>query len=166
MEIPKKASITGVQVAYYLICRRKLWLFSHQIGMEHTSQHVDQGKLLHETAYKRKFKELAFEGIKIDFFERRGELHEIKKSRKIEEAHEYQILYYLWVLKQKGINLRGVTDYPLLKQRVEVLLTEEKEQELAAILGDIDSINKADVPLEPKRLPYCRSCSYYNFCWC
>jgi len=58
MEIPKKASITGVQVAYYVVCRRKLWLFTHQISMEQTSEKVKLGKLLHETSYKRKTKEI------------------------------------------------------------------------------------------------------------
>ena len=67
MDFPKKESITGVQAAYYMICRRKLWLFSHQISMEQTSQRVQLGKLLHESSYKRKMKEIGLENIKIDF---------------------------------------------------------------------------------------------------
>jgi len=167
MEIPKEASITGVQVAYYIICKRKLWLFSHQIRMEGTSEKVKLGKLLHETSYKRKMKEVGIGNIKIDFFERKGEIHEIKKSRKIEKAHEYQMLYYLYYLKKGGITgIKGVIDYPLLKQRIEITLTDENEKEIKQALDEIKSIVGAEKPSEAKMLPYCKSCSYYNFCWC
>lgn len=167
MEIPKKASITGVQVAYYIICKRKLWLFTHQIGMEQTSEKVELGSLLHETSYKRKIKEIGIDDIKIDFMERKGEIHEIKKSRKIEKAHEYQMLYYLYYMKKRGITgMKGLIDYPLLKQKVEVLLTPEKEKEIEEVLNDIETIIKREKPPEAVRLPYCKSCSYYNFCWC
>ncbi|MBS3056881.1 MAG: CRISPR-associated protein Cas4 [Candidatus Aenigmarchaeota archaeon] len=166
MEIPKKASITGVQVAYYVVCRRKLWLFTHQISMEQTSEKVKLGKLLHETSYKRKTKEIGIDNIKIDFMERKGEIHEIKKSRKIEKAHEYQMFYYLYYLKKKGIVIKGIIDYPLLKQRIEVLLTPEKEEEVEEMLNHIKAIREKELPPEAKVLPYCKSCSYYNFCWC
>lgn len=167
MEIPKKASITGVQVAYYAVCKRKLWLFSHQISMEHASEKVKLGTILHETSYKRKFKEIGIGDIKIDFLERKGEVHEIKKSRKIESAHEYQMLFYLYYLKKKGIEkLKGIIDYPLLKQSIEVELTDEKEREVAEIIGGIKSLLDNEKPPEAHKLPYCKSCSYYNFCWC
>jgi len=63
----KPPTLTGTQVNYYLICQRKLWLFSHNINMEHTSEAVEIGSLVHEHSYERKNKELVFDGIKIDF---------------------------------------------------------------------------------------------------
>ena len=167
MDLPKKESITGVQVAYFIICKRKLWLFSHQIGMEQSSEKVKLGSLLHETSYKRKMKEVELESIKIDFLENKGEIHEVKKSRKIEDAHEFQMLYYLFYLKKKGIpGLKGVIDYPLLRRRKEVMLDRDKEIQILKILREIESIIEQGKPPLADRLPYCKSCSYYNFCWC
>ncbi len=30
----------GTQINYYFVCQRKLWLFSHNLTMEHTSDTV------------------------------------------------------------------------------------------------------------------------------
>jgi CRISPR-associated exonuclease Cas4 len=43
--------ITGTHFNYYLICHRKLRLFANGIQMEHTSDAVYEGKLIHETSY-------------------------------------------------------------------------------------------------------------------
>ena len=78
-------TITGTQVNYYLICHRKLWLFTHNINMEHTSEAVEIGSLVHEQSYTRRNKEIVLEGIKIDFFDKNhGVIHEVKKSKKME----------------------------------------------------------------------------------
>ena len=96
---------TGTHFNYYLICHRKLWLFSNGINMESTSDLVYEGKLLHETSYPRraeKYQEIELDGIKIDYYDPRNKVvHEIKKSDKHEEAHEWQVKYYLYVLEQK-----------------------------------------------------------------
>ena len=85
--------MTGTQFNYYQICHRKLWLFSNGINMEHTSDLVYEGKLIHETTYPQRserYEELEIEGIKIDFYDARNKvIHEIKKSDKIEVAHEW-----------------------------------------------------------------------------
>jgi len=134
--------------------------------MEEKSDLVLLGKLLHETGYKRKFKEVSLGRIKIDFLEHGTEVHEIKRSRRIEKAHLYQILYYLYYLKSLGVDARGVLNYPLLKKRVRVDLNNEKEKELENILVEIGEILSSSMPPEALRLPYCRRCSYYELCWC
>ena len=134
--------------------------------MEQSSEKVKMVSLLHEASYKRKLKEVELGNIKIDVFERKGEIHEIKKSRKIEKAQEYQMLYYLYYLKKKGIAVKGIIDYPLLKQKLEVTLTEENEKEIEKALDEIKAIVGMEKPHEAKWLPYCKSCSYHNYCWC
>jgi CRISPR-associated exonuclease Cas4 len=42
--------ITPTHINYYHVCHRKLWLFSHGKQMEHTSELVAEGKLIHETS--------------------------------------------------------------------------------------------------------------------
>jgi len=165
-ELPRELLFTGTQVNYSFVCRRKLWLFSHDLEMEEKSDLVLLGKLLHETGYKRKFKEISIGRVKLDFLERGCEVHEVKRSRRVEKAHIYQLLYYLYYLKRLGVDARGVLNYPLLKRRVEVDLTDEREKELETILIDISKILSSDKPPETIRLPICQRCSYYELCWC
>ncbi len=41
---------TGTQINYYFLCRKKLWYFTKNIEMEHNSDAVYLGKLIHETS--------------------------------------------------------------------------------------------------------------------
>ncbi len=157
--------ITGVKVAYYYICPTKLWLFSHDITMERESELVELGKLIHENSY-REHREVHVEDIAIDFV-RRGEeieVHEIKKSRKMEKAHRMQVLYYLYYLRRRGIKARGVIDYPKARRRETLELNPEDESELERALKDIERIVKGPMP-PPKRKGICRKCAYYEFCF-
>ena len=122
-------TITATQINYYFICFRKLWFFSHQINMEQNSELVALGKLLHEESYKREKKEIQIGPIKIDFIGKDGVIHEIKKTPSVEEAHIWQVKYYIWYLKNLGIdNLRGEIDYPKLKKKTEIKLTVEDKK--------------------------------------
>jgi CRISPR-associated exonuclease Cas4 len=44
---------TGTQINYFLVCLRKLWLFSHDLEMEHESDTVALGRFLHEESFQR-----------------------------------------------------------------------------------------------------------------
>ncbi len=60
---------TGTHFNYYQICHRKLWLFANGINMEHMSDAVYDGKLIHEGSYPQRtdrYEEIAVEGIKVD----------------------------------------------------------------------------------------------------
>ena len=91
--------ITGLMFYYYWVCKRKLWYFYHEIGMEQGNENVQLGKLLDENTYKREEKHINIDNvINIDFIADKKILHEIKKSRKIEEAGIWQVKYYLYYL--------------------------------------------------------------------
>ncbi len=162
--------ITGTHFNYYQICKRKLWLFANGIHMESNSELVYEGRLLHETTYNRrseKYKEIAIDGIKIDYFDHKNKVvHEIKKSSKHEEAHEWQVKYYLYVLKQHGIEgVTGLLEYPKQHVTKEVLLS----------IPDLDIISEMIVKIKhiiqqkhcPDRIAKtrCKNCSYFDFCY-
>ncbi|MDI9623609.1 MAG: CRISPR-associated protein Cas4 [Methanothermobacter sp.] len=166
----KKLLIRGTQVNYYFVCRTKLWLFSHHIQMEHESDIVELGKLLHDETYKREEKSLILDDLISADFVRKGkllEVHEVKKSDKIEEAHFFQLLYYLYYLKkEKGIEeIRGFIDYPKLRKKKEIRLTPDNEKRLKKVLEDIDTVVRGDFPRPQKKSRICRSCAYLEFCW-
>jgi len=159
-------SHTGSEINYRLVCKRKLWLFSHHIELESDSDLVLQGKLLHEHSYKRKLKEIAIGNIKIDFIEKTNEVHEVKRSKKIAKAHKYQLLYYLYFLKKHAnINAKGVLNYPLLKKTVRIELDAKSEKEIQEIIKDVENIKSLEKPPKAEWKSYCKSCAYSEFCW-
>jgi len=160
--------LTGTHINYFFVCKRKLWLFEHGITMEHTSDTVLLGKLIDESSYERQDKRLNIDGsIVIDWFdEKTGVIHEVKKSDRMEEAHTWQVLYYLWFLKQRGMDhLKGEIDYPKLKQKVEVILTAEREEQLHKVLSEVEKVLMRADPPERLNRRFCKSCSYVDFCW-
>lgn len=162
--------ITGTHFNYYLICQRKLWLFANGINMESTSDLVFEGKLLHEISYPRrneKYQEIEIDGIKIDNYDPKNKVvHEIKKSDKHEEAHEWQVKYYLYVLEQNGITgTTGLLEYPRLHKTDEVLLSIPDREAIVEMLEKIEKIIHGENC--PSKIPKskCKNCSYFDFCW-
>ena len=100
-------TITGTHFNYYQVCKRKLWLFANSISFEHTSDLVFEGKLIHATTYPQrsaKYEEIEMDGIKVDFYDtQKRVIHEIKKSDKVEVAHQWQLKYYIYVFERNGI---------------------------------------------------------------
>ncbi|MDP2208215.1 MAG: Dna2/Cas4 domain-containing protein, partial [Bacteroidota bacterium] len=54
---------TGTHINYYFVCHRKLWLFSHGLSMEQTSDTVLIGKLIDENSYSREEKGIDIDGV-------------------------------------------------------------------------------------------------------
>lgn len=163
-------NITGTHFNYYLICHRKLWLFANGINMEANSDLVYEGKLIHETSYARrseKFQEIELAGIKIDYYDPYNKVvHEIKKSDKHEEAHEWQVKYYLYILDQNGVKgVSGLLEYPRLHKIDEVLLTVPDKEAIDKNLIDIQEIIHQEQCPERIERSRCRNCSYFDFCW-
>ncbi len=162
--------ITGTHFNYYLICHRKLWLFASGINMESTSDLVYEGKLLHETSYPRrseKYREIELDGIKIDYYDAKNKVvHEIKKSDKHEEAHEWQVKYYLFVLERNGVTgATGLLEYPRLHKTDEVLLTIPDREAITEMLEKITQLIAQEQCPERISINRCKNCSYFDFCW-
>ena len=93
-------------------------------------------------------------------------MHEIKKSNKTEEAHRWQLKFYLYMLEKKGIkDVRGILEYPALRLREEIELNKQDRIYLSEVISEIKRIYQQDAipPCISKKI--CRSCSYFDFCW-
>ncbi|HPR33798.1 MAG TPA: CRISPR-associated protein Cas4 [Prolixibacteraceae bacterium] len=163
-------NITGTHFNYYLICHRKLWLFARGINMENNSDLVYEGRLIHETSYERrseKYEEIEIDGIKIDYYDPKNKVvHEIKKSDKKEEAHEWQVKYYLFVLEKNGITgATGLLEYPRMHKTHEVLLTIPDREAIGEMARRIELIIQSEQCSARLSRSKCRNCSYFDFCW-
>ncbi len=159
--------ITGLMVYYYEVCKRKLWYFVNEIQLEENNSNVILGKLLEENTYIRDEKKINIDGvINIDFIRSKKILHEIKKSNSIEPASLLQVQYYLYYLEKKGlIGLKGILDYPLLKQTVEVNLTNKDRENLDNIIIGIKEILRKESPPALEKNGICKKCAYFDLCF-
>ena len=136
--------------------------------MEHTSESVDLGQLLHEESYTReKRREWSIDSlIQIDFVDKHGILHDVKSGPAMETAHVMQLCYYLYLLKQKGVsNRKGIINYPRQRRTTEVELTPEKEGELETAIENVNHIAALPTPPHTDYMKICKSCSYQELCW-
>ncbi|MBO0933002.1 CRISPR-associated protein Cas4 [Fibrella aquatilis] len=174
--------IGGMLVGYYLVCPRKAWLSLRGIWMEQESDAVALGRLLDQHSYDRSEKHLTIDAEapdgtalvgKIDRANlRNGVLHETKKGRSCEEAHLWQVRFYLWLLLRNGVTrpdgspFRGQLDYPLLRRTETVLLAPEHETQLAATVAAVRELARQETP--PARLTkraFCIKCAFDELCY-
>lgn len=172
-------NITATHINYYHICQRKLWLFSNGISMEHTSETVADGKLLHEISYPQragKYREidLAFSFNKqidlfgkIDFYDTNNKaIHEIKRSDKIESAHEWQVKFYMYLLELNGISdVSAILEYPKLRITKEVTLSLVDQEYLQVMFLKIIELTESEICPPRINNKICKSCSYYELCY-
>ena len=160
-------NITGVMIYYYFICQRKLWYFANEINMEQNSELVSIGKTIDETSYKREKKSILIDNtINIDFIKDGAVLHEVKKTKAIEEAGIWQLKYYMYYLKQKGVEtLEAKIDYPLLRQTKEIVLEKEDVEIIENVIKNIQEIVTKENPPEVRNEKICKKCSYYDLCY-
>jgi len=163
----------GVYIDYYFHCKRQLWLYAKNIRMEHTSEDVEIGKFISENTYDRKIHEIYLsdcdnnEGV-IDFMDKKRKIiHEVKKSKKMEDLHIWQIKYYIYLLENLGVNgIKGEIDYPKIKKIIKVEFSDKDKNDIQSIINEINRILKMQLPPPIINEPYCKRCSYYEFCYC
>lgn len=163
-------TVTGTHFAYYQLCQRKLWFFANGINMEQTSDLVYVGKLIHEESYLQRssrYEEVAIDGIKVDYYDPKNRIiHEIKKSNKVDHAHEWQLKYYIYVFEQHGLkNVRGLLEYPALRKTNEVFLSGADRNQIRRMIVEIEGVMKQEECPPLTRKGICRNCSYYEFCY-
>ncbi|SDM79974.1 CRISPR-associated exonuclease Cas4, partial [Catalinimonas alkaloidigena] len=172
----------GMLLGYYLICPRKAWLSLRGLWMEQESDTVALGRLLDQASYSRSEKHLHLEAEtpdghllvgKLDRAQlRQGVLHETKKGRSCEEAHRWQVRFYLWLLRLNGVTradgkpFTGQLDYPLLRRTESVTLTAEEERQLATWTKELHVLTQQSTP--PARLTrrrFCQKCAFEELCY-
>ena len=161
--------ITGTLINYYFHCETQCWLHANRINLEDNSEDVRIGKILHEIQEeKNKKSEISIDNVKIDKLTK-DYLVEIKKSDSDPEAVKWQVLLYLYKLKQKGVVKKGKIEFiEKNRQRKKVHyieLDEANEWELLEVLAKIEALIDLPVPPEPVFEKHCKKCAYYEYCF-
>ena len=160
--------VNGTLIWYYYICKREVWLMSRQLNPDERDENIEWGRFMHELRYARERKELAFGNVKVDIAgERNGKLlvAEMKKTSSFRKSATMQLLFYLWQLKESGVEAAGELRFPEEKRRETVVLDDAAIAELQNTVKDIRRIIAQPKPPKPEKIKYCGKCAYREFCW-
>lgn len=160
--------VNGTLMNYYFHCRRQCYLHGNRLNLEDNSEQVKIGKAIHEEKAGSENTEIALENIRLDRLSSEY-LTEIKKSDADPEAAKWQLLFYLKILKSKGIIRKGRLEFVEKNKSqnkiVYVELTEETEQQLDVYIHKIEELLLANEvpPILDKAA--CKNCAYYEYCY-
>lgn len=162
-------NINGTLINYYFHCKRQCYLHGNRINLEDNSEDVKIGKAIHEErADKKENSELSIDNIKIDKLTDEY-LVEVKKSDADVEASRWQLIYYLMVLKKKGIERKGKLEFiEKNKTKNKILyieLDEELENKMQNYISDINDLLSKDTIPDVIDKPKCKKCAYFEYCY-
>ena len=160
--------VSGTLVWYYYICRRQVWLISHQLTPDAEDPNLFLGRLIDETSYAREKKELVVGSSKVDVYRFAGErllVGEVKKSSRYRNSARMQLAFYLKELAEHGVEAEGELRFPVEKTRETVVLDPPTVAELEKAEEEILSLIEQEKPPPPEKNRFCRPCAYAEFCW-
>ena len=103
--------MNGTIINYYFHCKRQCYLFANKLNFEDNSELVKIGKEIHlSKSENKKNAEIKIDNIVVDKITDKY-LVEIKKSDADKEAARWQLYYYLYILKKKGIVKKGKLEF-------------------------------------------------------
>lgn len=160
--------VNGTLMNYYFHCKRQCYLFGNRLNLEDNSEEVKIGKAIHEERAEKENTEIAIENIKLDKLTAEY-LTEVKKSDADIEASKWQLILYLRVLKDKGIDRKGKLEFveknKSSKKTMIIELTDEVEKELNQYIHEIESLLQGEEIPPVLDKPKCKKCAYYEYCY-
>jgi len=162
-------NINGTIINYYFHCKRQCYLHGNRLNMEDNSEQVKIGKAIHEERAENKNNtEIAIDNIRLDKLTKEY-LTEVKKSDADAEAAKWQLLYYLKVLKTKGVIRKGKLEFAEKNKKdkkiIIIELTDEVEKELDKYIDEIEQLLNQDRIPECINKSTCKKCVYYEYCY-
>lgn len=161
--------MNGTIINYYFHCKRQCYMFAHRLNLEDNSEIVRVGKAIHEDKAKSsENSEIKIDNIVLDKINSKYVV-EIKKSDADIEACKWQLLYYLKILKDKGIERKGKLEF-IEKNKTDrkiifIELNEEIEKELNEHISKIEELlSKDELPTVINKSA-CKKCAYYEYCY-
>ena len=144
-------------------------MFAHRLNLEDNSEIVRVGKAIHEDKAKSsENSEIKIDNIALDKINSKYVV-EIKKSDADIEACKWQLLYYLKILKDKGIERKGKLEF-IEKNKTDrkiifIEINEEIEKELNEHISKIEELlSKDELPTVINKSA-CKKCAYYEYCY-
>lgn len=163
-----RMKVNGTLMNYYIHCPRQCYLHAHRLNLENNSEDVKVGKALHESKYLNDANaEIAIDNIRLDKLTKEY-LTEAKKSDADVEASRWQLIFYLYKLKEKGIERKGKLEFIQKNKEKKTIIIEldnQLETELLIKITEIEKILKSEQVPSVIEKKHCKKCAYYEYCY-
>lgn len=161
--------VNGTLVNYYFHCKRQCYLCGNRLNLEDNSENVKIGRAIHEEKNIKNNTEIIIDNIRLDKITNEF-ITEVKKSDADVEASKWQLLFYLKVLKDKGVYRKGKIEFveknKTDKKIITLELTEEYEKSIEQYIKEIEELIESDtVPDKITNTKSCKKCAYYDYCY-
>lgn len=161
--------VTGYSVLAYTVCKREAWFVLRRFKPEQDNPYIELGRYLHKNSYEGKGeKEIKLPGAVIDLIwndKKCTIVGEIKKSSKSLKGARTQLLFYLKLLSEKGIEAQGYILLPKEKKKIPIKYDKEAEKEIQEILLQLKELMKVPIPPPAKWIGSCSKCGFSELCW-
>ncbi|MDN5364947.1 MAG: CRISPR-associated exonuclease Cas4 [Thermacetogenium sp.] len=160
--------VVGSLVNAYVICRRKAWLMYRQISPDEDNVFLHMGRLIQGQSYGRERKEVRLEHLSLDLIRRDDEnliVAEVKKSSRARAAARMQLAFYLYELREMGIEAKGELLFPEERRRERMVLDESLAQQVEHLKESVLMLVLQEQAPPPERTSFCNKCAYTEFCW-
>lgn len=159
--------ISGTEVNYYLLCKRRCWLVRHRIMITESNPDIVKGRVL--SRRKRSgHAEVHIGRNKLDIVRNTDgelEVHEYKKAKDTFDSSRMQLLHYLQCLEEFGATATGVLHALGSKTVEKIHLDQTKRDTLREIYREILRLDSEKIP-QLKERPICHTgCSFEEYCW-
>jgi CRISPR-associated exonuclease Cas4 len=141
---------------------------SRNLVPDQDDANIDLGRFIQENTYQRDKKEISLGNIKLDILRNeKGQLivGEVKKTSKYVKSATMQLAFYLYELKEAGVEAVGELMFPKEKKKIMVELDDNLIMEIEKVKREILRIIYTEMPPQPKKINFCRNCAYAEFCW-
>ncbi len=160
--------VNGTLMNYYFHCKRQCYLHGNRLNLEDNSEEVSIGRAMHEARNSNDNTEVALDNIKLDKLTSEY-LTEVKKSDADFQAAQWQLLFYLKVLKEKNILRKGKLEF-IEKNKCDkkvyfLELDEEKESKLNQYIFEIEELLLREEVPKACYQSSCKKCAYYEYCF-
>lgn len=151
--------INGTTINYFIVCKRKCWLYLQGICFEKESIIVNTAKNKHPNSEEVDLGYIKLDGI------RNGKLVEYKNSSAELQASIFQTKYYLSEL-EKFSSIKEAELIDLKTSKKYLLSLSEKDKELLRqILEGLNELKREQKGPKPIQHTKCKSCSYFDYCY-
>ena len=160
--------ITGKEISYLYICKRKLWFYRHGMRPELEHVNVQIGMHIQDTTFKREEKDIAIGEIGVlDWAAfKHGIIHETKKGKTPGKGDVAQVRYYMWWLNKNGVRVDECKiHYPKMRRTESVPWNDTADEQVEQDLLDTRAILDLPKPPAIHKYPYCKSCAYFELCF-
>jgi len=167
-ELSTGVQVIGSLIQAYMVCPRQAWLASRQISPDVDHVYLQIGRLIQRESYERERKEVHLGHLALDLVRRGGSnlvVAEVKKSSRAVAAARMQLAFYLYELKEMGIDAQGELLFPEERRRERVVLDESLAAEVASLKESVVRVVGLPHPPAPARIHFCARCAYSDFCW-